>query len=82
MVEQHLRAALVRVDVGNRTLATASPGESMAGVPANLRMHFRIGSVATPYLIDPRYQLHRIRGGCRSMTRFLSGSPICPTPIA
>jgi D-alanyl-D-alanine carboxypeptidase len=57
LVEQHLRAALVRVDVGNRTLATASPGESMAGVPANLRMHFRIGSIAIPYLIDLVLQL-------------------------
>lgn len=57
LVEQHLRAALVRVDVGDRTLATASPGESMAGVPANLRMHFRIGSIAIPYLIDLVLQL-------------------------
>src|SRR5262249_20080684 len=50
-------AALVRVDVGNRTLATAASGESMAGVPANLRMHFRIGSIAIPYLIDLVLQL-------------------------
>ncbi len=52
-----LRAALLRVDIGDRTLATASPGESMAGVPANLRMHFRIGSMAIPYLIDLLLQL-------------------------
>lgn len=52
-IEDHgLRAALVRVDLRNRTLATASPGESMNGVPANLRMHFRTGSIAIPYLID------------------------------
>jgi D-alanyl-D-alanine carboxypeptidase len=55
--EQGLRAALVRVDIGDRTLATASPGESMAGVPANLRMHFRIGSIAIPYLMDLVLQL-------------------------
>jgi D-alanyl-D-alanine carboxypeptidase len=55
--EQDLRAALVRVDTGNRTLATASPGESMAGVPANMRMHFRIGSIAIPYVIDLVLQL-------------------------
>jgi len=55
--ENDLRAALVRVDVGNRTLATASPGESMAGAPANLRMHFRIGSIAIPDLIDLLLQL-------------------------
>jgi len=57
LVKQDLRAALVRVDVGNRTLATAAAGESMAGVPANLRMHFRIGSIAIPYLIDLVLQL-------------------------
>ncbi len=47
-----LQAALVRVDVGNRTLVSSSPGESMAGVPATLKMNFRIGSVAIPYVID------------------------------
>jgi D-alanyl-D-alanine carboxypeptidase len=55
--EQGLRAALVRVDTGDRTLATASPGESMAGVPANLRMHFRLGAIAIPYVIDLVLQL-------------------------
>jgi D-alanyl-D-alanine carboxypeptidase len=55
--EQGLRAALMRVDTGDRTLATASPGESMAGVPANLRMHFRIGAIAIPYVIDLVLQL-------------------------
>jgi D-alanyl-D-alanine carboxypeptidase len=29
----------------------------MAGVPANLRMHFRIGSIAIPYVIDLLLQL-------------------------
>ena len=52
-----LRAALVRVDVGNRTLATVTQGESMAGVPASQRMHFRIGSMAIPYLINLLLQL-------------------------
>jgi D-alanyl-D-alanine carboxypeptidase len=47
-----LRAALTRVDLGGRTIARVSAGESMAGVPANLRMHFRIGSIAIPYVID------------------------------
>jgi D-alanyl-D-alanine carboxypeptidase len=50
--ENGLRAALTRVDLGGRTLARVSAGESMAGVPANLRMHFRIGSIAIPYVID------------------------------
>jgi CubicO group peptidase (beta-lactamase class C family) len=52
-----LRAALTRVDLGDRPLARVSAGESMAGVPANLRMHFRIGSIAIPYAIDLLLQL-------------------------
>ncbi len=52
-----LRAALVRVDVGRQTVATLSPGESMAGVPATPRMHFRIGSMGIPYLINLLLQL-------------------------
>jgi CubicO group peptidase (beta-lactamase class C family) len=52
-----LRAALTRVDLGGRTLARIAAGESMAGVPANLRMHFRIGSIAIPYVIDLLLQL-------------------------
>lgn len=52
-----LKAVLARVDVRKRTIAALSPGESMAGVPANLRMHFRIGSIAIPYLVDLLLQL-------------------------
>jgi hypothetical protein len=52
-----LRAALTRVDLGGRTLARVAAGESMAGVPANLRMNFRIGSIAIPYVIDLLLQL-------------------------
>src|SRR5262245_9407947 len=52
-----LRAALTRIDVGDRTIARISAGESMAGVPANLRMNFRIGSIAFPYVIDILLQL-------------------------
>ncbi len=47
-----LRAALARVDIGDRKLATASPGESMAGVPATMRMNVRIGSISIPYVVD------------------------------
>jgi D-alanyl-D-alanine carboxypeptidase len=57
MHDDGLHAVLARVDVGDRTLAELSPGESMAGVPANLNMHFRIGSIAIPYLIDVLFQL-------------------------
>ena len=52
-----LRAALTRVDLGERTIARVAVGKSMAGVPANLRMHFRIGSIAIPYVIDLLLQL-------------------------
>ena len=55
--EDDLNAALVRVDVGNRTLATATPGESIAGVPATPRMNFRIGAIAIPYVVDLLLQL-------------------------
>lgn len=57
MAAEDLRAALVRVDVGERTLAKASPGESLTGVPASLRMQTRIGSIAIPYVIDILFQL-------------------------
>jgi CubicO group peptidase (beta-lactamase class C family) len=55
--DNDLRAALVRVDLGDRSIARVSAGESMDGVPANLRMNFRIGSVAIPYVIDLLLQL-------------------------
>lgn len=57
MHDDGLQAVLARVDVGDRTLAELSPGESMAGVPANLKMHFRIGSISIPYLLDILFQL-------------------------
>ncbi len=55
--KEDLQAALLRVDVGNRKLVTSSPGESMAGVPATMRMNIRIGSVTIPYVIDLLLQL-------------------------
>ena len=55
--ENDLRAAIVRIDIGNRTLTRVARGESMAGEPANVRMHFRIGSIAIPFLIDLLLQL-------------------------
>ena len=57
MRAEDLRAALVRVDVGKRTLVKTSPGVSITGVPANLRMQTRIGSIAIPYVIDILFQL-------------------------
>jgi D-alanyl-D-alanine carboxypeptidase len=57
MAAEDLRAALVRVDVGKRTLAKMSPGVSITGVPANIGMQTRIGSIAIPYVIDILFQL-------------------------
>ena len=78
LARQDLRAALLRVDVGNRTLVTGASGESMAGVPGTLRMHFRIGSIAIPYLVDLLLQLQD-QGRLSLMTRSLSGFPVCRT---
>jgi D-alanyl-D-alanine carboxypeptidase len=55
--DNDLRAALARIDIGDRTLTRTATGESMAGIPATLRMRFRIGSIAIPYLIDLLLQL-------------------------
>lgn len=55
--EHGLRAVILRVDVGRRRLVSAALGESMAGVPAVRRMHFRIGSMAIPYLTNLLLQL-------------------------
>jgi len=57
-VQTHgLRAALARVDLGDRTLSRVTRGESMAGVPATMDMSFRIGSMAIPHLITLLLQL-------------------------
>lgn len=50
--DKDARAVLVRIDVGGRRLATASPGKSMDGAPAELGMRFRIGSIAIPFVVD------------------------------
>lgn len=55
--QNDLRAAIVRVDTGDRRLVTTAVGESMAGVPATPDMHFRTGAIAVPYLIDILLQL-------------------------
>lgn len=52
-----MRAIILRVDTGRRTLVTKAFGTSMAGVPATTDMHFRIGSVAIPHLITLLLQL-------------------------
>jgi CubicO group peptidase (beta-lactamase class C family) len=57
MAKQGLKAAILRVDTGTRPLLSRAYGRSMAGVPANTRMHFRIGSMAIPYLVTVLLQL-------------------------
>jgi D-alanyl-D-alanine carboxypeptidase len=56
-VANDLRAAIVRVTTKDRILTTTSPGRAAPGVPATGRMHFRIGSIAIPYLTALLLQL-------------------------
>lgn len=57
MPELGVRATIIRVDTGGKELLGRGFGNSMAGVPASPRMHFRIGSMAIPYLITLLLQL-------------------------
>jgi CubicO group peptidase (beta-lactamase class C family) len=50
MAQAHLKAAIVRVTVGGKEIATQALGESMTGVPATTSMHFRNGAVAISYV--------------------------------
>jgi CubicO group peptidase (beta-lactamase class C family) len=52
-----LKAAIVRVDAGRRTLLRTAIGKSQDGVAADPRMHFRIGSMAIPWLTTIVLQL-------------------------
>jgi CubicO group peptidase (beta-lactamase class C family) len=45
-----VRAAIVQITVGGRTLMTKAYGFSMTGVPATTKMHFRNGAVAISYM--------------------------------
>jgi CubicO group peptidase (beta-lactamase class C family) len=51
------RAVILRVDVGTETLANRGFGESMEGVPASPKMHFRPGAMAIPMLMTVLLQL-------------------------
>ncbi len=50
MSAHHLRAVIVQVTVDGRPLITKAYGQSMTGVPATVRMHFRNGAVAISYM--------------------------------
>jgi CubicO group peptidase (beta-lactamase class C family) len=45
-----IRAAIVQVTVAGRPVITKAYGDSMTGVPATTKMHFRNGAVAISYL--------------------------------
>jgi CubicO group peptidase (beta-lactamase class C family) len=45
-----IRAAIVQVTVDGRPVITKAYGESMTGVPATTKMHFRNGAVAISYI--------------------------------
>ncbi|MFA9400807.1 MAG: serine hydrolase domain-containing protein [Acidobacteriota bacterium] len=51
------KAAIARVDVGRSTVLRTAIGQSQTGVPANPRMHFRIGSIAITNLTTMVLQL-------------------------
>ena len=46
MEQNDLNAVIISVRIGNRDLVTTMLGNSMTGVPATTRMHFRNGAVA------------------------------------
>lgn len=50
MSEQHLRAVIVEVTRGDRTVISRAYGSSLPGVPATTQMRFRNGAVAFAYL--------------------------------
>ncbi|MBA3414481.1 MAG: beta-lactamase family protein [Chloroflexia bacterium] len=50
MTASDLRAVILRVTVDGEEVVTAALGESMAGVPATIEMHFRNGAVAISYV--------------------------------
>lgn len=51
------KAAIVRVDIGSRTVVNRGLGFSIAGVPATPAMHFRPGSMVIPLLTTLALQL-------------------------
>lgn len=57
MAKHDLRAVILRVTVDGRNVVTRALGESMTGVPATTRMHFRNGAVAISYMSTVLLQL-------------------------
>lgn len=57
MAELDLRSAIVSVSVGDTPVLSQAWGESAAGQPATLDMHWRIGSIGIAYLTTALLQL-------------------------
>jgi CubicO group peptidase (beta-lactamase class C family) len=57
MMQDHLRAVIVRVTKDGKNLITRAYGESITGVPATTAMHFRNGAVAISYVANLLLQL-------------------------
>ena len=57
--DYQLKAVIARVDAGRRTLLREAVGRSLNDVPASLRMHFRVGSMAIPWLTTVVLQLQQ-----------------------
>lgn len=57
MVDDHLRAVIVRITKDGENVLTQAWGESMPGVPATTDMHFRDGAVAISHVATVLLQL-------------------------
>jgi CubicO group peptidase (beta-lactamase class C family) len=57
MAQDNLKAIVVRVTSGGKSLYTGALGESMTGVPATPQMHFRNGSMAFTYMATALLEL-------------------------
>jgi CubicO group peptidase (beta-lactamase class C family) len=63
MRQNDLRAVILNVGIGDREVVTTALGNSMTGVSATTRMHFRIGNVAIAYMATALLRLqdqHRV----------------------
>jgi D-alanyl-D-alanine carboxypeptidase len=57
MKQYDLKAVIVSVSIGKQTIVTRALGQSMTGVPATTKMHWRNGNVAVSYLATLLLQL-------------------------
>ena len=50
MAQNHLKAAIIQVRLNGRTVYSGAFGDSISGVPATTKMHFRNGALAFTYM--------------------------------